>query len=173
MHIQSCTWTSPKSMKGEAEECRCTCKDYMSCKEGGQSLRAVNKQAQLSKALQVSGLVLTPAEQAEWITRKPLPGQSWKHLTQLPPLGLAWRSHPPRSQIRQADKVLNESPHCCFLQTSSTLLRLCTHSLPSKQSPNFTQFHVSEDRVWKYFSGQHPKWTSKWKQEFNILHKNC
>lgn len=59
-----------------------------------QSRQQTRRKAQLSKALQVSVLVVTPAEQAEWITRKPLPGQSWKHLTQLPSLGSAWRAIP-------------------------------------------------------------------------------
>lgn len=65
--------------------------------------------------------------------------------------GFTLENHPPRSQIRHADKVLNKRPHCCCqepalpprLQTSSTILRLCTRSLSRKQALNFIKFRVS------------------------------
>lgn len=80
-------------MRGEAQDDRCTSKDSMR-RSKSQSSQKTCWKAQLSKALQVSVLVMTPAEQAEQLTSKPLPGQSWKHLTQLPSLGLPQRAMP-------------------------------------------------------------------------------
>lgn len=60
--------------------------------------------------------------------------------------GFSLESHPPRSQIRQPDKGLNESPPCM----PANLLRLCTHSLQASKPqipPNFTFLRHSEDTV--------------------------
>lgn len=120
-------------------------KIHMSCK-GGQSLRAGNKHAgKPNFARHCASCDSCRASRMDYKEASARTILETPHSAPFPGF-----SHPPGSQIRQADKVLNERPHCCSpagLQTSSTLLRLCTHSLPSKQSSNFIFLGHSGDTV--------------------------
>lgn len=167
--------TEKHERRGSRWQVLYTSKDYMSCKEGGQSLRGVNKHAgkpnfpRHCKYLCCLWLLKSKQNGSQESLCQDNPGNI--SLSSLP------RVYPGEPSPKIPDKARRQGA-----EWNSTLLLPVTHppstpanlqhhplalylQPPKEASP---KFHVSGAQwghctIQRYFSGQHPKWTSKWK----------